>query len=123
MPEPQIVEPVESLEKEKESIDQKILEKKEAIVKESLEKNDDNNNIVSMTENIPLDLDSYNFDAFISKMRHESCRPVLENIKKYDKACDLHVISVNVGLLKCFWTNYLHRISKKWLKRTNHFIV
>ncbi len=83
MPEPQIVEPIENLEKEKESIDQKIIEKKEAIMKESLEKNDDNNNnIVSMTEKIPLDLDSYNFDAFISKMRHESCRPVLENIKK-----------------------------------------
>ena len=67
MPEPQILEEVEN----------KIIEKKE----ETLE-NDKSKNILKMTEKIPLDLDSYNFDAFISKMRHESCRPVLENIKK-----------------------------------------
>lgn len=72
MPEPQILE-------EKDSIEKEIIEKKEAILKESF----DNENMVKMAEKIPLDLDSYNFDAFISKMRHESCRPVLENIKRY----------------------------------------
>lgn len=78
MPEPQIIE-----EKEKDSFEKKkeIIEKKEAILKESFD--NDNNNFLKMTEKIPLDLDSYNFDAFISKMRHESCRPVLENIKRY----------------------------------------
>lgn len=80
MPEPQIVEELE----EKETIEQQIIEKKKknSILKESLETDHDNDNIVNMTEKIPLDLDSYNFDAFISKMRHESCRSVLENIKR-----------------------------------------
>jgi hypothetical protein len=84
MPEPQIIEEI----KEKDSIKNEIIEKKEAILKESLEngdKDDQRNsekNILKMAEKIPLDLDSYNFDAFISKMRHESCRPVLENIKR-----------------------------------------
>lgn len=31
---------------------------------------------------IPIEFDSYNFDAFISKMRHESCKLILENIKR-----------------------------------------
>lgn len=72
MPEAQI--------KEEDSKEQEIIEKKEAILKESLE--NDDQKCVMMTEKIPLDLDAYNFDAFIYKMRHESCRPVLENIKK-----------------------------------------
>lgn len=33
-------------------------------------------------EQLAVSLDSYNFDAFISRMRHPSCRPVLENIKR-----------------------------------------
>ena len=77
MPEPQIIEEI----KEKD-----LIEKKNTILKESFELNDDqsnnNNNILKMAEKIPLNLDSYNFDAFISKMRHDSCRPVLENIKR-----------------------------------------
>ena len=78
MPEPQIIEEI----KEKD-----LIEKKDTILKESFEINDDqsnnnNNNILKMAEKIPLNLDSYNFDAFISKMRHDSCRPVLENIKR-----------------------------------------
>jgi hypothetical protein len=76
MPEPQIVEEI----KEKDAIKNEIIEKKEAILKESLENGE--KNILKMAEKIPLDLNSYNFDAFISKMRHESCRPVLENIKR-----------------------------------------
>lgn len=68
------------------------------IVKKCIEtKNDNNNNNKTETpiecdettandlkaaEQIPLDLDAYNFDNFISKMRHESCKPVLENIKR-----------------------------------------
>lgn len=39
--------------------------------------------VSSGEEEVNLDLDSYNFDAFISKMRDESCKPVLENIKRY----------------------------------------
>ncbi len=31
---------------------------------------------------LEFDYNSYNFDDFISKMRHESCKPVLENIKR-----------------------------------------
>lgn len=74
MPEPQIIE----ANKEKD-----LIEKKDKILKESFEINDDqSNNILKIAEKIPLDLDSYNFDAFISKMRHDSCRPVLENIKR-----------------------------------------
>lgn len=78
MPEPQIIE---------ENKEKYLIEKKEAILKESsVEINEDqsnnNNNILRMAEMIPLDLDSYNFDAFISKMRNDSCRPVLENIKR-----------------------------------------
>lgn len=78
MPEPQIIE-------EKDSIEKEIIEKKkETILKETFENNNDQSeNILKMAEKIPLNLDSYNFDAFISKMRHESCRPVLENIKRY----------------------------------------
>ena len=39
-------------------------------------------NDLKAAEQISLDLDAYNFDNFISKMRHESCKPVLENIKR-----------------------------------------
>ena len=38
--------------------------------------------LLQAAEQIPVDLDAYNFDAFIAKMRHESCKPVLESIKK-----------------------------------------
>lgn len=35
----------------------------------------------NFTTDVNLD-SSYNFDAFISRMRDESCKPVLENIKR-----------------------------------------
>lgn len=65
-------------------------ESKQLIIQEknklnSSEIGDENSNDVcglKDVESFSLDLDSYNFDAFISKMRHESCKPVLENIKR-----------------------------------------
>ena len=76
MPEPQIEE-----ESKPPKIDQIIHEKKKL---NSYEIDENSKEICTLkeAESFSLDLDSYNFDAFISKMRHESCRPVLENIKR-----------------------------------------
>lgn len=76
MPEPQIKEEPTQLTSE-----QKIQEKKKL---NSSEIDENSKDICGLkdAESFSLDLDSYNFDAFISKMRHESCKPVLENIKR-----------------------------------------
>lgn len=93
MPEPQTKDfDVVSVEKSKEANNikelgkQKSIEKNDLFLKESLPIDETNveeyQNIVKSAEKIQMDYDSYNFDAFISKMRHESCKPVLENIKR-----------------------------------------
>lgn len=84
MPEPQTekkneLDVAQENEISKES-EQKMVGKKEAILKETFA---DHESIVKAAEKIQMDYDSYNFDAFISKMRHESCKPVLESIKRY----------------------------------------
>lgn len=65
--------------------DEKMIEKKKSVAAELIIGTTDNNTSNNNKDNIeiPIDFDSYNFDAFISKMRHESCKPVLENIKRY----------------------------------------
>ena len=76
MPEPQINEESAQLTSE-----QIIQEKKSS---NSSKINENSKDICDLkdAESFSLNLDSYNFDAFISKMRHESCKPVLENIKR-----------------------------------------
>jgi hypothetical protein len=80
MPEPQIASEigekaeVAPIKREK----AQICDEKESLPSES----GDEKRLAEAAERIPLDLDSYNFDAFISKMRHDSCKPVLESVKK-----------------------------------------
>lgn len=76
MPEPQIKEEPTQLTSE-----QKIQEKKK-LTSSEIDENSKDICGLKDAESFSLDLDSYNFDAFISKMRHESCKPVLENIKR-----------------------------------------
>ena len=80
--------------------------------------------VSSGEEEVNLDLDSYNFDAFISKMRDESCKPVLENIKRYLELTGLILIRlIFSGLLKCFWINWTGVELMRWLKRIDPFTL
>lgn len=81
MPEPQIDEESSQISNN----EQIIQEKKKSISSESDEKSKEFCDLKE-AESFSLDLDAYNFDAFISKMRHESCKPVLENIKRYKES-------------------------------------
>lgn len=83
MPEPQIDEESPQIGNN----EQIIQEKKQSVSSEFDEKSKDFCDLKE-AESFSLDLDAYNFDAFISKMRHESCKPVLENIKRYKDIFD-----------------------------------
>ena len=50
----------------------------QVIEENQIEEHKKNNSEIALE----FDYNSYNFDDFISKMRHESCKPVLENIKR-----------------------------------------
>lgn len=76
MPEPQIKEEPTQLTSEQ------IIQEKKKLKSSEIDENSKDICSLKDAESFSLDLDSYNFDAFISKMRHESCKPVLENIKR-----------------------------------------
>ena len=76
MPEPQIDEESKQIRSEQ------IIQEKKKLNSLEIDGNSKDFCDLKEAESFSLDFDSYNFDAFISKMRHESCKPILENIKR-----------------------------------------
>ena len=87
MPEPQEpAETVEAVSLEDRIQDLKLKQAQEPVTdsdtegKEPLESGGEE--VLKAAEDVDFDMDSYNFDAFIGKMKHPSCRVVLEQIKQ-----------------------------------------